>query len=667
MVQITIDGKKTEAKEGTTILDAAEMAGIHIPNLCYLKGMKGIGACRLCLVEIEGLKMPMTACTTKVKEGMSITTSTPEIEETRKFVIDLILSMHPMDCMTCTKAGICRLQEYAYRYNLKETNYSRKLWNFPVDNKNPLIKREPDYCILCARCVRVCKDQGTKILDFMGRGVGSKVTTPNDKPLQDTNCTFCGSCVDVCPVNALSEADRTSKGREWELKKIQSTCTFCGCACSITVSTQNDTIAKINSGHPSYETTSYICAYGRFGFDYVDSKDRVLKPMIRRDGALQEVSVDEAVDTIVKALNANKKDTAFVVNGSLLTEDAIALVEFANRLSANDRIFSTTTSYYDAKALSNSDDDLDGHDLLVVVNLKTSQASNRLPGLDAIIRRMASSGISIVTIGETSFSEVATVNLSGDPAEVIRSLVAYLCKEGVCTDKKLQKSTDGATINEEIQKAGKAFIESNNPLVLSTPAMALCAANLAYIKGSLLSVPFESNAVGIALTGINRSFSDLESLKPGPKLYYVIGDSLMTKKPEGSLLIVHTTHMTELAKEADVVLPLTTPYESSGTIISAGLKVKQVNQSLEPKGMALSPRDAFQQIVKAMGEELKLPKNSEVKKLLKGKHKVEPTDFKKIEGLTEDISTILTAVNHCMLQSERIAWLEQNRKRLGLT
>ena len=121
--------------------------------------------------------------------------------------------------MTCTKAGVCNLQQYAYDFELKESTFTRKKFGFSIDEGNPFIKRDPDYCILCGKCVRVCRHQGTNVLDFMGRGVGAKVITATDKPLQESSCTFCGSCVDACPVNALLEADRWRKGREWEYEK----------------------------------------------------------------------------------------------------------------------------------------------------------------------------------------------------------------------------------------------------------------------------------------------------------------------------------------------------------------------------------------------------------------------------------------------------------------
>ena len=158
MVKFQVDGKQGEAPAGMNLIDAVELAGIHIPNLCYIKGMKGIGACRLCLVEVEGLKAPVIACNTKVKDGMVINTKTERVQEVRKFVIDLLLSMHPLDCMTCTKAGGCNLQQYAYDFELKESSFTRKKSGYPTDEANPFIKRDPEYCILCGRCVRVCKE-----------------------------------------------------------------------------------------------------------------------------------------------------------------------------------------------------------------------------------------------------------------------------------------------------------------------------------------------------------------------------------------------------------------------------------------------------------------------------------------------------------------------------
>ncbi len=311
IIKLQIDGKEVQAPEGMNILNAAELADIHIPNLCYLKGMKGIGACRLCLVEIEGLKAPVIACNTKIKDGMVVNTKTEKVQEVRKFVIDLILSMHPLDCMTCTKAGVCNLQRYAYEFGLKESSFTRKKFGYPTDEANPFIKRDPDYCILCGRCVRVCKEQDTNVLEFMGRGVGAKVVTATDKPLQESGCTFCGSCVDACPVNALLEADRWRKGREWEYERINSVCLLCGNGCDIIVSTKDGSVQKISAGAPHGSAERYICAYGRFGFDCIEAETRLTSPMKRVNSELKETTWEDALSIVAGKLKKAGKDVGF--------------------------------------------------------------------------------------------------------------------------------------------------------------------------------------------------------------------------------------------------------------------------------------------------------------------------------------------------------------------
>ncbi|MEF9437388.1 MAG: 4Fe-4S binding protein [Candidatus Mariimomonas ferrooxydans] len=287
--------------------------------------MRGIGACRMCLVEVEGMKAPAVACISRAKEGMVVNTETEQIKEMRKFIIDLILSMHPLDCMTCTKAGVCNLQQYAYDFELQESNFTRKKFGYPIDSANPFIKRDPDYCILCARCVRVCKEKGTNVLDFMGRGVGAKVVTAMDKPLQESGCTFCGSCVDACPVNALLEADRWRKGREWDYKKTKSVCLSCGNGCDIIASTKDGSVVKINAGADEGSVEKYICAFGRFGFDSLVSDIRVTAPMKKVGNELKETTWNDALKIVAEKLKKAGGNTGIISTAGILNQDAFVL------------------------------------------------------------------------------------------------------------------------------------------------------------------------------------------------------------------------------------------------------------------------------------------------------------------------------------------------------
>lgn len=659
-LNIKINNQEIEVQEGTTILDAAEQAGIHIPNLCYLKGMKGIGACRLCLVEVEGLKTPVTSCTTKVKEGMSIKTNTSELEDIRKFVIDLILSMHPMDCMTCQKAGICRLQEYAFKYEVQESNYIRKRWNYSTDNLNPFIVRDPDYCIHCGRCVKVCRDQGTNVLDFMGRGISAKITTAQDKPLHETNCTFCGSCVDVCPVNALKDKIGDFKDREWNLTKSKTFCTFCGDSCAIEVSSNKNHIVRINSAYKSYEPKSYICAYGRYGYDYI-YENPVKSPMIRKDGQLWESSWSEAIKLISEKLLQSKNTTAFITNGSLLTEDALSLLDFANEVLSARHIFTTSALYVDDDVIPAKKSDLYEADLFIIAGLKIGQSQRMLPALDAIIRRIVKSGTPLISIGDTDFVNISSVHISGDSITALKSLTSAICKEGYCTDKNTLKDTEGVEPTEEAIEASKLFIKATNPVVIAPPDLYASASNLSIIKGFAIPATYEANALGLNLAGIENSIDDYKNLlnKKGFKVLYVIGNTTISEKSADTFTIVHTTTLDEFAKMADVVLPLPSTYEMSGTIIDYTLTPKTLISVVDTHSYRKAPREVFKMLADALDKEIKIPRESDIKRLLKTKTKQKGKVFERNESLVVNPSLLIDTINSAVINSNRLKWLEQ--------
>ncbi|MEW6189722.1 MAG: molybdopterin-dependent oxidoreductase [Actinomycetota bacterium] len=302
LVTLNIDDREISVPDGVTIIEAASRAGIEIPHLCYCKGLESTGACRLCLVELEGAKGLVVSCRRKVKSGMVVRTRTDRVLEARRFVVELILSNHPGDCMSCERNGTCELQKYAYELGIEKTRFMVKDPGYPVDSSNPLIERNYNLCILCGRCIRICKTQGSDILDFMQRGIVTKVTTPLDKPLQEVGCDFCGSCVAVCPVAALLERSRKFRGREWELNKTKTVCSYCGCSCDLLINTKNGEIVKVTTE----EKTDYLCARGRFGWDYVQNGERLKVPLIKRDGKLVECTWDEALDYVARRLSKIK-------------------------------------------------------------------------------------------------------------------------------------------------------------------------------------------------------------------------------------------------------------------------------------------------------------------------------------------------------------------------
>jgi NADH dehydrogenase/NADH:ubiquinone oxidoreductase subunit G len=676
-VKLTIDGTTVQAPEGMNLIDAAELAGVHIPNLCYLKGMKGIGACRLCLIEIEGLKAPMIACNTKVKEGMVVNTKTEKVLEIRKFVIDLILSMHPLDCMTCTKAGICNLQKYAYEFDLKESSFTRKKFGYPVDEANPFIKRDPDYCILCGRCVRVCKEQGTNVLEFMGRGIGSKVVTANDKPLQESECTFCGSCVDACPVNALLEADRGRKGREWEYEKIKSVCLLCGNGCDILVSTKDGEVKKINAEAAKGSVENYICAYGRFGFDCIEAETRLTSPMMRVDGELKETTWEEALNAVANKLKKAGKNAGFISVAGILNEDALTLKKLAKNVVKTSDYDTTLSLYADSDSFRNSQKgDIDKADLIVLIDMNPSQWDRILPALDAAVRRRINRGARLITINssDTKISDIAAVNLKGNEISILKRIVRALTGKGLKADKKMIAVVKDVEITEEIEKAATLIAEAKSPLIFSSPSLFDASANIALLKGKVISVGLESNARGVALIGLTtegKTYRDMtggaerkeRSARSAVKVLYTVGGVPLQKRPEGvEFLIVQNSHLTELAKQADVVLPSATFLESAGTIIDYMGKMKYLPKVIEPQGESKSHRDIFISLAKVMGSTIKRPTEAEVNKAAKVKAKLSFSPFIKKEGLDISPNEFIESINASVINGSRLLWLKESEK-----
>ena len=302
LLKVKINGATYWAQEGISILELAEANGIHIPSLCYEKGLSIRGSCRLCVVEVKGLPKLPASCATPVRDGMEILTESERVVEARQEILRLLLANHDVRCLTCPRNGDCRLQDYCYRYRVEATSYQGKKKHYPIDYSNPFFIRDYSKCILCGKCVDICREiNGAYVYDFMERGFDAKVTSAYDMNLQNTTCTFCGMCVQVCPVAALVEKSVLWAGRPWEIKKVTTTCSYCGVGCQFQLKVLGDRIvgvAKDESG----SNRGHLCVKGQFGWDYMHSPERLQSPLLRKNGVLKAVSWEEALRYTAKRL-----------------------------------------------------------------------------------------------------------------------------------------------------------------------------------------------------------------------------------------------------------------------------------------------------------------------------------------------------------------------------
>ena len=288
MIELKIDGQDIQVRPGTTVMEAARAHEIDIPHICYHPELSIAGGCRMCLVEVAERPFPMASCGLICEDGMDVRTQSEQLTDMRRQAIDLFVSDHPLDCVTCEKSGACLLQKYAYEYGVTETSHEFNLSRTLYQDDNPFFIRDHQYCILCGRCTRVCNEIiGANAIEIVGRGFESHVATPFDGPMIDSSCIYCGSCVQVCPTAALMPVSRKGNGREWELDRVKTICGYCGVGCQVEFALNKGDIAYVQSTPNAPVNNEFLCTKGRHGWDFATHPERLIEPLVRRDLAYE--------------------------------------------------------------------------------------------------------------------------------------------------------------------------------------------------------------------------------------------------------------------------------------------------------------------------------------------------------------------------------------------
>lgn len=297
-VRLTIDGTSVSVPKGTLVIEAARRIGVMVPHFCYHPKLKPDANCRMCLVEVEKMPKLQTACSTPVAEGMSVRTATTVVNDAHKSVLEFILANHPLDCPVCDQGGKCDLQDFSHQYTATTSRFAETKRIFPKEYFSPLIETQMNRCVQCLRCVRYCDEvMDVKALAPAGRGTMTEIKHFGPHPL---DCEFCGGCVQICPVGAITSRLSMYEYRPWMLKRAETVCTFCGDGCQITVQTKDQELIEVNSAHGAGRNNGDLCARGFFGFHATSHPDRLTHPLVRRDGRLVQATWEEALEYVAQ-------------------------------------------------------------------------------------------------------------------------------------------------------------------------------------------------------------------------------------------------------------------------------------------------------------------------------------------------------------------------------
>ena len=334
-VTLEIDGVSITVPTGTSVMRASTEAGINVPKLCATDSLEAFGSCRVCLVEIEGRKGYPASCTTPVENGMKVKTQTPKLADIRRGMMELYISDHPLDCLTCPTNGNCELQDVAGLVGLREVRYGYKGKNhldLKKDESNPYFTYDPSKCIVCNRCVRACEEtQGTFALTIDGRGFDSRVAAGQNEAFMESECVSCGACVQACPTATLTEKTVIMMGQA-EHSKI-TTCAYCGVGCAFKAEMKGNEVVRMVPWKDGKANHGHSCVKGRFAWGYATHKDRMLKPMIRKKitDPWQEVSWEEAINYAASEFrriqDKHGRDSIGGITSSRCTNEEVYLVQ----------------------------------------------------------------------------------------------------------------------------------------------------------------------------------------------------------------------------------------------------------------------------------------------------------------------------------------------------
>ena len=484
LVHVQIDGIDTTIKANSTILRAARESGVDVPKLCSTDSLEPFGSCRMCLVEIEGRKDYPASCCTLVEEGMKIRTQTNSLAKLRRNIMELYISDHPLDCLTCSANGDCELQDMAGAVGLRDVRYGfdgKNHLDAPIDDSNPYFTFDPSKCIVCSLCVRACDEiQGTLALTIEGRGFESKVSASIGETFMDSECVSCGACVQACPTATLMEKSIIDHGQPDH--SVLTTCAYCGVGCSFQAEMKGDQVVRMTPYKDGQANHGHSCVKGRFAWGYSTHKERILDPMIREntDDPWRKVSWDEAITYAAKKFkNIQKKHGRKSIGGitsSRCTNEEVFVIQklvrtaFANNnVDTCARVCHSPTGYGLKQTLGTSAgtqpfDSVMDADVIIVIGANPTEGH---PVFASQMKRRLRQGAKLVVVDPRKIDLVKTPHIKaehhlalqpGTNVPIINALAHTVVKEGLVNEKYVAERCD----NESFEAWKECILKPEN-------------------------------------------------------------------------------------------------------------------------------------------------------------------------------------------------------------
>jgi NADH-quinone oxidoreductase subunit G len=639
LVTLKINDREVQVPMGTTVIQATRRIGTEVPSFCYYPGLSLKAACRMCLVEVEKMPKLQTACTLQATEGMVVRTDSEQVRNARKYMLEFLLTNHPLDCPVCDKGGECELQDMVFRYGADTSRFVEEKVHRPEEKWSDLVYYDAPRCILCFRCVSVCEEgMDVKALGVGVRGANSVIIPNREDHLE---CEECGMCIDICPVGALTSGTYRYKTRPWEMQYVPTVCTHCSNGCKTTLSVRNHEILRANNRDLSGINGEFLCVKGRFGYDFTRHPERLKSPMVRKGDQLVPVSWEEAAQTAAAKLKAvydagGKDSIGFIGSNRTSNEENYLFQRLARATFGTNNIDHHRTADYTGLVTALGDHAADS--LLTMDQLYKSPAvlvvgndpTNQNPLVAWQIRtgiRHFNSKLFVINSNDIKLERKSAIFVkvaAGQESAALRwlaheegQLQPQLVEQLVTLKAELEATSDVAIVfGAEISGAAIAqLVAFGSKLPGKTRYMALSdysnsrgAADMgilpdrfpgyAYVDHAATRESYEKLWGGVVPSKPGMTAPQMVDAAQNGKLkgMYVMGanpllhfGTLGYGRGKLDVLIVHEMFLTETAKVADVVFPAACGYEKEGTVTNTSGEIQLLHKASEVMG----PRSDF--------------------------------------------------------------------------